>query len=333
MTVTSPSSRPATVLVIGASGLLGRAVVASLARDPAFATIATIRNRDTRGARLLALPPDKIAILDVLDRPALERAFDLYRPAAVVVCAAERRPDVCERDPAGARAINVDAPARIGALAARYGVWTLGISTDYVFDGRAAPYREDATPNPLNVYGRTKLEGEAALLAASPLSCVLRLPLLYGPIADWSESAVTSLVPAIVASARGGADAVGMDAWAIRYPTYTPDVAGVIRDLLHRHLAGASVLGIRHWSGDEAMTKYEIAQRIADALGLRASLAPIDTPADATPRPYDCHLDAAQLHALGIHHATPFDTALREVLRDAPPLPSLPSPSAAPHKS
>jgi dTDP-4-dehydrorhamnose reductase len=107
----------------------------------------------------------------------------------------------------------------------------------------------------------------------------------------------------------------------------------VIRDLLHRHLAGASVVGIRHWSGDEAMTKYEIAQRIAEAMGLHASLAPIDTPADATPRPYDCHLDAARLHALGIRHATPFDTALREVLRDAPPLPSLPSPSAAPHKS
>ncbi|WP_404944707.1 sugar nucleotide-binding protein, partial [Ralstonia pickettii] len=87
----------------------------------------------------------------------------------------------------------------------------------------------------LNIYGRTKLEGEAALLAASPLSCVLRLPLLYGPIVDWSESAVTSLVPAIAASARPGADAVGMDAWAIRYPTYTPDVADVIRALTLRH--------------------------------------------------------------------------------------------------
>lgn len=183
---------------------------------------------------------------------------------------------------------------------------------------QGSPYGEDAAPNPLNIYGRTKLEGEAALLAASPLSCVLRLPLLFGPIADWSESAVTSLVPAVVASARPGADAVGMDAWAIRYPTYTPDVAQVIRDLTLRHLAGESVTGIRHWSSEEPMTKYDIAQRIAAALGIDASLAPIAQPTDATPRPYDCHLDAARVRALGIDYATPFDTALRSVLRDAP---------------
>ncbi|KVL26386.1 NAD(P)-dependent oxidoreductase [Burkholderia territorii] len=309
-----------TILLIGASGLLGRAVAASLSRESSLTTIGTIRHPDTAGARRLVLPPEHVARLDVLDQPALEHLFATSRPAAVIICAAERRPDVCERDPAAARAINVDAPARIGALAARYGAWTLGISTDYVFDGNAAPYREDATPNPLNIYGRTKLEGEAALLAASPLACVLRLPLLYGPIVDWQESAVTSLVPAIVASARPGADAVGMDAWAIRYPTYTPDVAAVIRDLTLWHLAGSPGTGIRHWSGEEPMTKYDIAQRIAAALGIDATLARIDTPADATPRPYDCHLDASSVRALGIDHATPFATGLQAVLRDAPPL-------------
>lgn len=313
----SPTGR-STVLLIGASGLLGRAVAACLARESSLTLLATIRNRQSAGAKLLALPPENIAELDVLDQSSLERIFETRRPAAVILCAAERRPDVCERDPAAARAINVTAPARIGALAARYSAWTLGISTDYVFDGKAAPYSEDATPNPLNIYGRTKLEGEAALLAASPLSCVLRLPLLFGPIADWSESAVTSLVPAVVASSRPGADAVGMDAWAIRYPTWTPDVAQVIRDLTLRHLAGESVTGIRHWSSEEPMTKYDIAQRIAAALGIDASLTPITQPTDATPRPYDCHLDAARVRALGIDYATPFDTALRTVLRDAP---------------
>ncbi|VBB16784.1 dTDP-4-dehydrorhamnose reductase family protein [Burkholderia stabilis] len=310
-----------TILLIGASGLLGRAVAASLAREPSLTLLATIRNPHSAGAKLLALPPENIAQLDALDQPSLEHLFDTRKPAAVIVCAAERRPDVCENHPAAARAINVTAPARIGALAARYGAWTLGISTDYVFDGKAAPYREDATPNPLNIYGRTKLEGEAALLAASPLSCVLRLPLLFGPISDWSESAVTSLVPAIVASARPGADAVGMDAWAIRYPTCTTDVAEVIRDLTLRHLAGSSVTGIRHWSSEEPMTKYEIARRIAAALGIEASLVPVEQPTDATPRPYDCHLDASGLRALGIDAATPFDTALRMVLRNAPPIP------------
>lgn len=174
---TSSTDLP-TVLLIGAAGLLGRAVAASLARESSLNLVATIRNPQSAGAKRLALPPENLAELDVLDEPALEHLFATCRPAAVIICAAERRPDVCERDPAAARAINVTAQARIGVLAARYGAWTLGISTDYVFDGKAAPYREDAAPNPLNIYGRTKLEGEAALLAASPLSCVLRLPLL-----------------------------------------------------------------------------------------------------------------------------------------------------------
>jgi len=110
-----------TILLIGASGLLGRAVAASLFREASLTLVATIRNPDTAGARQLALPPENVARLDVLDQPALERLFDTCRPAAVIMCAAERRPDVCERDPAAARAINVDAPARIGARATARG--------------------------------------------------------------------------------------------------------------------------------------------------------------------------------------------------------------------
>ncbi len=83
-----------------------------------------------------------------------------------------------------------------------------------------------------NAYGHSKLYGERALLAADPSSCVLQLPLLYGPCIDWNESAVTSLTPAIVrssASTESGSAIAPMDAWATRYPTYTPDVAVVIR--------------------------------------------------------------------------------------------------------
>jgi dTDP-4-dehydrorhamnose reductase len=171
-----------TVPLIGAC-----AAGASLARESSLNLVATIRNPQRAGAKCLALPSEN------LDEPAVEHLFATRQPAVVILCAAERRSDVCERDPGGARAINVVAPVRIGAPAARYGAWTLGISTDYVFDGKAAPYPEDTAPNPLNIHGRAKLGGAAALLAASPLSCVLRLPLLFGPVVDWSESAVTSL--------------------------------------------------------------------------------------------------------------------------------------------
>ena len=78
-----------------------------------------------------------------------------------------------------------------------------------------------------------------------------------------------------------------MDAWAIRYPTFTPDVADVIRDLTLRHLAGASITGLRHWSGEEPMTNTtsRSGSRPRSASTPRSS---IDQPTDATPRPYDC---------------------------------------------
>ncbi|CAD6506781.1 dTDP-4-dehydrorhamnose reductase family protein [Paraburkholderia metrosideri] len=305
------------VAVIGASGLLGRALVNELARQADWQVVATSFSR----------PGPNTIPLDIRDAQAVEQFVEHVAPDALVIAAAERRPDVCEHDPALARALNVDAVRVLAAAASRRGAWTLSISTDYVFDGTHPPYAHDSTPAPLNAYGHSKLDGERALIETTSLGCVLRLPLLYGPIVSWAESAVTSLVPAIAASASAhgtgdtnvtnGKPAV-MDAWAIRYPTFTPDVAFVIRQMLERHARGETIRGIVQWSGDEPMTKYDIAVRLADALQLDAHLTPQHTPTDATPRPHNCHLASGQLEALGIGRRTPFDTAIRQVLAAFP---------------
>jgi dTDP-4-dehydrorhamnose reductase len=292
------------VAIAGASGLLGRALVRELAAQTDWQVVQTAFSRV--GAQQVAL--------DVRDARAVEAFVARESPDAIVIAAAERRPDVCEHDPAAARALNVDAVRHVAAAAKARGAWVLSISTDYVFDGSAPPYLPDATPNPLNAYGHSKLEGERALLDATDNALVLRLPLLYGPIVNWQESAVTSLVPAIRASAQAGSTPAVMDAWATRYPTFTPDVAFVIRELLTRCADGNAVRGLAQWSGDEPMTKYEIAQRIARALGVDARLIAQTEPADSTPRPRDCHLDSGRLEALGIGRRTPFDAGIRAVL-------------------
>jgi dTDP-4-dehydrorhamnose reductase len=296
------------VAVMGASGLLGRAVVDELAQQAGWQVVATAFSR----------PGPNTVALDIRDARAVEQFIEREAPDALVIAAAERRPDVCEHNPALARALNVDAVRTLAAVAARRGAWTLSISTDYVFDGSHPPYQHDSAPAPLNAYGHSKLEGERALMEATGLGCVLRLPLLYGSIVSWTESAVTSLVPAIAASALRDGKAAVMDAWAIRYPTCTSDVAFVIRQMLEQHARGQAPRGIVQWSGDEPMTKYEIAVRLAEALQLDARLTPQHTPTDATPRPHNCHLASSRLEALGIGRRTPFDTAIRQVLAGFP---------------
>jgi dTDP-4-dehydrorhamnose reductase len=335
------------VAVIGASGLLGRAVVGELAGRPDWRVVRTAHRR-AHG--------DAVA-LDIRDAAAVDAFVAREAPDAIVIAAAERRPDVCENDPALARALNVDAVRTVAAAARRRGAWVLSISTDYVFDGTHPPYRCDDVPAPLNAYGRSKLDGERALAETTDLGCVLRLPLLFGPIVDWQESAVTSLVPAIAASVLPDAKAAVMDAWAIRYPTFTPDVAFVIGQMLDHHARGDTVCGVAQWSGAEPMTKFDIATRLAEALQLDARITPQHKPADApkevplggapkevplggapkevplggrpegsppgglggtTPRPHDCHLDSSRLEALGIGRHTPFDNAIRQVLSAFP---------------
>src|ERR1700754_1683054 len=264
------------VALIGASGLLGRAIAQRLSQQTEWQVVQT--------AFAHAQAPQ--IMLDIRDKDAIARFVDEQTPDAIVIAAAERRPDVCENDPALARALNVDAVRAIAGVAQRHGAWVLSISTDYVFDGTQPPYRHDAPPAPINAYGRSKLDGERALFDATSNGCVLRLPLLYGPIVSWRESAVTSLVPAIAASAGAAPQTAVMDAWATRYPTFTPDVAYVIVQMLERHARGEPVCGITQWSGDEPMTKYDIARRLTDALG--------------------------------IGRRTPFDVAIRQVLADFP---------------
>jgi dTDP-4-dehydrorhamnose reductase len=299
---------PFKIALIGASGLLGRAISNELGNQSDWQLVRTTFSRGDAHS----------VALDIRHEAAVRNFVAREAPDAIIVTAAERRPDICENDPALARALNVDAVRIIADAAKNIGAWVLSISTDYVFDGTQAPYQPGDAPSPLNAYGRSKLEGERALLESGASACVLRLPLLYGPVIDWSESAVTSLTPAIVRSADPDTDPALMDAWAIRYPTYTPDVALVVRQMLERHVNGAAITGIEHWSADEPMTKFQIAQHIAEVLNIPARLVAQALPADTTPRPRDCHLASERLDAMQFDHRTPFDQAIRVVLAGWP---------------
>lgn len=275
------------ILLTGGSGLLGRAVRAEL----------------TAGGHTVSAPTH--AEYNLCDGDAVTRLLETGRPEAIVNCAAQRRPDLCESDSPEVRALNIDLPARLAAA----GVPLVHISTDYVFDGTDAPYETDAPRCPLNGYGRQKAAAEEAI-EALPNVVILRVPILFGPTPDLRASAVTVLAANLMA-ARGAS--VPMDDVAVRYPTFTPDVARQIAAMLPG--VGITLQGIYHYTGAEAMTKHLMALTIAPLVGCQAEQCLPDRRPTAVPRPYDCHLSVRRLQEAGLWvPPTPFASALLRVL-------------------
>jgi dTDP-4-dehydrorhamnose reductase len=190
------------------------------------------------------------------------------------------------------------------------------ISTDYVFPGvpGQAPYKAEDKPQPTNIYGQTKLDGEEEALKY-PGSVVVRVPVLYGPTepADNNkESAVNVLMDSLWKSQK---ETVKMDDWAIRYPTNVEDVARVCVDIAKRYQNAMNssthkdLPRILQFSSEDRMTKYEICQTFAEIMGLPMDGIVPDKDGgkpgpDGTMRPYDCHLDTSELKNLGIDVGT-----------------------------
>ncbi|KAJ3525267.1 hypothetical protein NM688_g8428 [Phlebia brevispora] len=159
----------------------------------------------------------------------------------------------------------------------------------YVFDGASPPYPPSAPTNPINSYGRSKRDGELAVLGVSGVKAVvLRVPVLYGPTPNNADSAINLLFD-IVSDQSG--KTYKMDHYATRYPTNVLDIA----DFLVRLASLPSrkpLPPIIHYSAEEPFTKYEICLVFAKLLGLpHTHIVPqSDEPKDAATRPRDAHL-------------------------------------------
>jgi len=265
------------VLVAGATGHLGRQVLKAFERG----------GWNVRGTGFARAGGGTVRC-DLLNSSELASQFDDFKPSIVIHCAAERRPDVLEGDGAHATKINVDLTREVGKLCRARKAWMIYLSTNYVFDGKHAPYAEDAEPRPLNVYGASKLAGERALAEAHPDAATLRVPLLYGPVEYLSETSVTALLSAI----RN--DSPRLCNWQERFPTNTEDVAGVLEAFSAAYVANAGrspeqFRGIFHWQANERHTKYTMAMTIADICGIDTSgFVRVDDnapPPGAAPRP------------------------------------------------
>lgn len=158
MSCTTTASFPPlpVVLVLGASGMLGRAVYQALRMS--LATQATVV-----GTAHSRMQGGLVVTCDVTNEASLRELLASQAPQVVINCVAERRPDVVEKEPAKADVLNVRLVEILGEESARLRFYLVHISTDYVFDGTKPPYKPYDPPHPLNVYGKQKLAAEDVL--------------------------------------------------------------------------------------------------------------------------------------------------------------------------
>ncbi len=285
------------VLVTGASGLLGSALMARWRRSGRALLPVGHRIRPEAGR--------------TVDLEAVSAVAELARWewGAVVHCAAFRSPDFCEVESARAVRLNAEVPEELARLAAQRGARMIHISTDYVFPGTHPPYRESDPVAPVNRYGETKAEAERRVLAAHPGALVLRIPALYGnPPAPLTAPLLEEGLQAALAPAP-----VEVDDRIVRYPTWTDDVAAVIDFLLDRPVAG-----VVHVSAGEAATRYRWTLAIARRLGREGShLVPVDRDLGRpATRPVDCRLATDRLASLGAPVPRDFSEVLPILLRE-----------------
>jgi dTDP-4-dehydrorhamnose reductase len=225
-------------LILGGTGMLGRALVAEARR---------------RGEPALALSH---AQADVADPGRLRYWMDSFRPELVINAAAFTKVDACEGEGRElAFAVNGAAVGHVAAAAESVGARLVHVSTDYVFDGRPTersrlPYLEDAPTAPLSIYGQSKLAGEHEALR-HPNALVVRTSWLFGPGGPNFAATMVKLIRDGKLPLRVVDDQEGC-------PTYTPFLARAILDL-----APLAVTGIVHYRNREAVTWYAFAREIA----------------------------------------------------------------------
>ena len=253
MSTPQATTRFAHVLVIGASGLVGGAFHARLARTGARVT-GTSHSHPRAG-----LVPFELG-------PAPEPFLDAFAPDLVVMSSAMTHVDLCETEPAQVQRRNVDELRPITDWCAGHGVALVYFSSDYVFDGAAGPYAEDALPHPLSAYGRSKLAAEA-LVATVPHALVIRITNVFDigfEERNFVHRCVTHLrdrLPLVVPSDQ------------LATPAYATWLADQCVTLCERGaILQPGAPRLLHAGCDELVSRGELARRVAALLGADASL-------------------------------------------------------------
>ncbi len=216
--------------------------------------------------------------LDICNKKAIDAFVKDQKVTIIVNCAAYTAVDKAEDDVELCYKINAEAVRNIGEVARQNDIKVIHVSTDYVFDGtNHIPYTEDETVCPATVYGKSKLEGEKALLETCPESVIIRTAWLYS---SFGSNFVKTMMK--LGSERESLNVIFDQ---IGTPTYAADLSEAIMKVISNDLF---VPGIYHFSDEGACSWYDFTKSIHRIAGIKCDVRPIETkdyPA-RTPRPH-----------------------------------------------
>ncbi len=243
---------------------------------------------------------------DLRDHRRAEDAVLRARPDVLVNTAAFHKTDACEDDPELAFSVNAIAVRNLARASAACHATFVHVSTDYVFDGaQRSPYVEEDRPNPINVYGTSKLAGEHFAAAICPRSYIVRIASLFGTAGSRGKGG--NSVEAVLAKAGRG-EVLTFVEDVVMSPTYAADAALAIRLLVEAR----APLGTYHVTNAGACSWYAFAAEILRLAGVRADLK-ATTLAELAPkarRPQYSALSSQRLPALGVKPLRPWREAL-----------------------
>jgi dTDP-4-dehydrorhamnose reductase len=282
----------ARIVITGAGGLVGR-VLAHRARR--------------QGRDVAALTSSE---WDITEPTAAERFVEAGD--VVINCAAYTQVDAAESDQERAHAVNVEGPANIAQACARAGAQFVHISTDYVFSGvfagdRRRPYEIDDETGPLSVYGRTKLEGEFAVLAAMPDAHIVRSAWIY-------EGRDGTDFAAVMRRRAAGDGTVDVVADQVGSPTYVGDLVDALLEVADRDIREP----VLHAANEGEASRFDQARAVFEAVGADpARVRPVgsDRYPRPAPRPAYSALSGRRSAAAGLTPLRPWREALATAVR------------------
>ncbi len=284
------------LLVTGASGFLGGHLCA-IAPDRGWQVVGTYHRHS------ISWPQVEMVQLDLCDRTTVQDILDQIRPDAVIHTAAWSKVNQCQQHPEMAYAVNVTATMILVDWCTQSQIPFLFTSTDLVFDGNHAPYRESDPYSPVSVYGQQKAEAEQNILERHENATICRLPLLFGAATPTADCFLQSFVQTL----REGKP-LKLFTDEFRSPVSAMVTAEGLLMVLER-----SVTGILHLGSRERLSRYEMGLQMVQALDLPDATLHACTQADVNlpaPRPKDATMDSSKAFALGFDPPLFYDALL-----------------------